>query len=147
MDIKPYTHKVQYYETDQMGIVHHSNYIRWFEEARVDFMEQIGFGYERAVACGIDFAVTGVTCDYKSMFRFGDHAEVAMRILHLTPSRMTIGYEIKDKTTGELRTTGESRHCYFHNERQRPVSLKKELPELYEMFVKLADNEQREGLE
>ena len=34
----PYDHKVQYYETDGMGIVHHSNYIRWFEEARVDLL-------------------------------------------------------------------------------------------------------------
>ena len=40
-----YDHKVQYYETDGMGIVHHSNYIRWFEEARVDLLEQLGFGY------------------------------------------------------------------------------------------------------
>ena len=42
----PYDHKVQYYETDGMGIVHHSNYIRWFEEARVDLLEQLGFGYD-----------------------------------------------------------------------------------------------------
>ena len=38
---KAYQHKVQYYETDQMGIVHHSNYIRWFEEARTDYMERL----------------------------------------------------------------------------------------------------------
>ena len=37
------THKAQYYETDQMGIIHHSNYIRWFEEARVGFLEEIGY--------------------------------------------------------------------------------------------------------
>lgn len=43
---KPYQHKVQYYETDQMGIVHHSNYIRWFEEARTDYMEKMGMGYD-----------------------------------------------------------------------------------------------------
>ena len=45
--MKPYIHKVQYYETDKMGITHHSNYIRWMEEARVDFMEQIGWGYDK----------------------------------------------------------------------------------------------------
>ena len=43
--MNPCEHKVQYYETDGMGIVHHSNYIRWFEEARVDLLEQLGFGY------------------------------------------------------------------------------------------------------
>ena len=47
-----YDHKVQYYETDGMGIVHHSNYIRWFEEARVDLLEQLGFGYDRIEEAG-----------------------------------------------------------------------------------------------
>ena len=52
-----YRHTVQYYETDRMGIVHHSNYIRWMEEARTDFMDQLGFPYARAVEAGIDFAL------------------------------------------------------------------------------------------
>ena len=46
-EIREYRHKVQYYETDQMRVVHHSNYIRWFEEARVNLMEQMGMGYDR----------------------------------------------------------------------------------------------------
>ena len=46
MSFVPHRHLVQYYETDQMGVVHHSNYIRWFEEARVFFMDQMGFGYD-----------------------------------------------------------------------------------------------------
>ena len=50
---RAYSHKVQYYETDQMGIVHHSNYIRWFEEARTDLMEQMGLGYDEMEARGI----------------------------------------------------------------------------------------------
>ena len=40
-----YTRKANYYETDKMGIIHHSNYIRWMEEARIEFMEQLGFGF------------------------------------------------------------------------------------------------------
>jgi len=43
MTILPYIRKAQFYETDQMGVIHHANYIHWFEEARVDFLEQIGF--------------------------------------------------------------------------------------------------------
>ena len=45
--IKPYQHLAKYYETDQMGIIHHSNYIRWFEEARIDYMNQIGLTYKK----------------------------------------------------------------------------------------------------
>ena len=50
--IRPYERRVQYYETDKMGIVHHSNYIRWFEEARTALMEEGGFGYDRMEALG-----------------------------------------------------------------------------------------------
>ena len=58
---KAYQHKVQYYETDQMGIVHHSNYIRWFEEARTDYMERLGIGYEKMEEQGILSPVLSVT--------------------------------------------------------------------------------------
>ena len=53
MIYKPYKHLVQYYETDQMGIVHHSNYIRWFEEARSFLLEENGFGYKKMEESGI----------------------------------------------------------------------------------------------
>ena len=49
-----YEHKTQYYETDQMGIIHHSNYIRWFEEARIDFMDHCGFSYAQMEKDGTD---------------------------------------------------------------------------------------------
>ena len=44
--MEPYQHTVQYYETDKMGIVHHSNYIRWMEEARVAYLAQLGWNIE-----------------------------------------------------------------------------------------------------
>ena len=52
MEWKPYLRKAQFYETDSMGVVYHGNYIHWMEEARTDFLEQIGWGYERATAAG-----------------------------------------------------------------------------------------------
>ena len=53
IDIKNYGRKIQYYETDRMGIVHHSNYIRWMEEARIDALAQIGIPYDKIEAAGI----------------------------------------------------------------------------------------------
>lgn len=137
MEIKPYIRKTHYYETDQMGIIHHANYIHWMEEARVDFMEQIGFGYERAVKEGIDFALLGISCTYKSMVRFGDTVNIEVAITSLTETKMTVHYQITDAVTGKLRTAGESIHCYFDSNRKRPVSLKKVLPELYDLFNSL----------
>ena len=51
--MKPYVHRVQYYETDMMGVTHHANYIHWMEEARIDFMQQLGFPYKRMEAAGV----------------------------------------------------------------------------------------------
>jgi len=123
-----------------MGIVHHSNYIRWFEETRVDFMEKIGFSYQKAVAVGIDFAVLGVSCDYKSMTRFGDTVSITLRVTKMEALRMTLTYRIVDGETGILRAVGTSKHCYYHNFKKRPVALRKELPELYEI-LKAAEDE------
>lgn len=137
MTVKPFIRKTNYYETDQMGIIHHSNYIRWFEEARVDYLEQIGFGYDKAVESGIDFAVLEVQCAYKSMVRFGDKVQIIVSISQLSQSRMTISYQVVDAKSGELRTTGTTSHCYYDGNRKRPVSLKKTLPELYHLLETL----------
>ncbi|HHV12690.1 MAG TPA: acyl-CoA thioesterase [Clostridiales bacterium] len=137
MDLKPYIRKTHYYETDQMGIIHHANYIHWMEEARVDFMEQIGYSYERAVSTGIDFALLGISCEYKSMARFGDTINIQVSISDLSVTKMTVQYQMTDAVTGKLRFIGESTHCYFDSNRKRPVSLKKALPELYDLFSSL----------
>ena len=78
--ISLYEHRVSYYETDQMGIVHHSNYIRWFEDARVDFLEKVGFSYAKMEEIGIMIVVLGASCDYKVSARFGDTITVIPQI-------------------------------------------------------------------
>jgi len=135
MEMQPYRRKVNYYENDPMGVVHHANYVLWFEEARVDFMEQLGFGYDKSVAAGIDIVLTGLSCEFKSMARFGETVLIEMSFSRVDAVRMTIGYRVVDAETGELRITGETKHCYFHRQKGRAVSLKRELPELYEILI------------
>ena len=135
LKILPYKRKVQYYENDSMGAVHHAKYILWFEEARVDFMEQLGFGYEKSVASGIDIILTSLSCDFKSMACFGETVTIELSISKIDPIRMTVEYRVTDTETGKLRTTGETKHCFYHRQKGRPVSLKKALPELYELFL------------
>ena len=72
MKMKPYTHKVNYYETDKMAITHHSNYIRFMEEARVDFLEQIGFPFDRIEAEGIISPVIRIEYSYRKTTTFAD---------------------------------------------------------------------------
>ena len=70
--MEKYKHKVQYYETDKMGFVHHSNYIRWFEEARSNFFEKIGAPYAVTESMGIISPVLSVSCDYKKSCFYGE---------------------------------------------------------------------------
>jgi acyl-CoA thioester hydrolase len=134
MSTTPYIRKAQFYETDQMGVVHHANYIHWFEEARVDFLDQLGFPYEKVEARGITLAVLSVSSEYKAPVLFGDTVRVFVSVKECGHAQMAICYRIEDAVNGELRTTGETRH-YFHRKKDsRPVSLKKSIPELYELF-------------
>lgn len=141
MSIVPYKHKAQYYETDKMGIIHHSNYIRWFEECRVDYLEQIGFPYHQIEANGISFPVLGISCQYKSKVHFGDTVQITCGFASLTKTRMSFYYRIIDEKSGELRTSGESQHCFIRNRDNRPVQLDKALPELYALFCSLKDQQ------
>ena len=137
MLLKPFCRKANFYETDQMGIIHHSNYIRWFEEARVHLMEQIDFGYRKVNELGIDFALLDVYCEYKTMVRFGDIVNIFITLSELKEMKMTLDYKIIKADTNELCTLGKTKHFFYDNNRKRPVSLKKEIPELYEIFISL----------
>lgn len=129
--MKDYIHKVQYYETDKMGIVHHSNYIRWFEEARVDWLEQVDCTMQHIEEEGVVSPVMSVTCNYHSMVRFGDEVVVKVRIAKFNGVKLEIEYEIRNAATDELCTTGTSTHCFMDAE-GKLLSLKKSKPEMYE---------------
>ncbi len=141
MEIKPFQRKANFYETDQMGVIHHSNYIRWFEEARVHYMEQIGFGYAKVNDLGLDFAVLSVSCRYLAMVRFAEQVSIEVTLTQLTPSRLTMRYRVYRQGSQELCCEGESRHCYYSRHTKRPVSLSKTLPELYHLFGTLCQTE------
>lgn len=140
MEIKLYQHKVQYYETDQMQIVHHSNYIRWFEEARTDFLEQAGFGYDRFEKEGIISPVLEVHAKYLTMTRFGETVNIQVKMTSFTGLKFTIEYVISDSVKGEVRVTGKSEHCLLDKE-NKPIRLKKVNPELYELLDSLVEKE------
>lgn len=141
MRIEPYRRKALFYETDAMGCVHHSNFIRWFEEARTYYMEEMGFGYKETVENKIDLALTGLSCEYKAMVYFSDEVAIELSLSDITPSRLTCGYTVTNVATGRLCARGKTHHCYFHSEKKRPVSLKKQIPELYEIFTAFARQE------
>ena len=134
--MKPYQHQVQYYETDRMQCTHHSNYIRFMEEARLDFMAQMGWGYDKMEEEGIISPVVKVTCDYKKQTTYPQKIEINVKVIGLTPARLSLGYTMT--VEGEVVCTGTSQHCFL-DENGRPVSLKKRYPEFYSLLDEAKD--------
>lgn len=137
-DLQMYEHRVQYYETDQMGIVHHSNYIRWFEEARTEMLRRAGVGYGKMENMGIISPVLEVSAKYRTMTRFEDVVQIQAEIEQFNGIVLTLSYQVSDKETGEIRCTGKSKHCFLDAE-GHPVSLKKEHGEVYQLFMDLME--------
>ena len=110
-----YVHKVQYYETDKMGITHHSNYIRWMEEARVSFLESIGLDYPTLEKRGVISPVIGVSCKYKKPTYFNDDITIEVSIKEYSGIKLIFNYDMKNKD-GVIVLTGENEHCFISKE-------------------------------
>ena len=133
-----YERKINYYETDKMGVVHHSNYIRFFEEARCEFLKDTGLPYDMLESKGIMSPVLGVSCKYKKHVTFGDIIEIHTSIKEFSGVKFTVSYNVYNKKTGDLCVTGESNHC-FTDTNIKPLNLKKNFPDIYEKFNSLIE--------
>lgn len=131
--IKPYFHHAKYYETDQMGIVHHSNYIRWMEEARIEVMRQFGISYRSLEENGVISPVVSVSCQYKGMVHFDDTVAIQVKVAKYNGVRLDLEYEMTDSKTGELRTTGTSTSCFLNRD-GHVISLRHGYPEIDKCF-------------
>jgi acyl-CoA thioester hydrolase len=132
--VRPYERLAQYYETDQMKIIHHSNYVRWMEEARVDVMEQIGFGYAAMEAMGVYSPVLGLSTQYKTMVHFNDRVLIECRIGEYTGLKLTMLYRMTNQTTGEVCTYAQSQHCFMEGD-GHIVSLKRNYPDVHQLIL------------
>ena len=124
--MEAYIRKVQYHETDKMGVAHHSNIIKWMEEARVDVLDRIGYGYVKLEEDGIISPVLTIECEYKKPLHFGDEFAILPEILEFKGIRLVIGYTFT--LTGETVATGKTSHCFLTPE-GRPIALKRQFPE------------------
>ncbi len=133
-----YYHKVQYYETDKMGITHHSNYIRWMEEARVWFLDLIGYSFDRIEKEGLVSPVVSVNGEYKKTTTFSDTVAIEVKVASFNGIKLVLDYTMKNED-GALVFKGNSVHCFL-NEKGMPVRLHKEKPQLYELLMNLVQN-------
>ena len=125
--------RVQYYETDKMGIVHHSNYIRYFETARTEFFRSSGYAYDDMEKSGIWMPVLAVNVDFKTPAVYDEVLVLACGISKLKCASVEMEYEIRNEETGAVHALGTSRHA-FTTPQLKPIRLKQEAPEFYKIF-------------
>jgi|SRR5882672_989404 len=119
--------RVRYAETDQMGIVYHSNHFIWFEVGRVELLRQLGFTYkemEKEDDCHI--AVVDARCRYKAPVLYDDEVLVRTYLKNIRDKMIHFGYELLRAGTGELLAEGETTHIIADSQLKS-----KTLPEKY----------------
>ena len=133
--MQPYIHTVQYYETDRMRITHHSNYIRWMEEARMELLSRLDWPIERLEEMGIFIPVVAVDFRFKHTTTSSERISITVSVAKWTGIRMVLAYEMR-KEDGTLAGTGTTEHCFLDRE-GRIIRLQREYAELYQAILPL----------
>ncbi|MBQ7980204.1 MAG: acyl-CoA thioesterase, partial [Oscillospiraceae bacterium] len=105
-----------------------SNYVRWMEEARMEFLKSIGYGMRRLEAEGITSPVVSIECQYKQPTTFDDEIKIEVALEKYTGVKLEMSYTMTKLETGALVLTAKSSHCFIDAD-GRPIAVKKYFPE------------------
>lgn len=125
----------RYNETDKMGVVHHSQYLIWFEIARTDWTKLLGLTYRQIETSGLMMPVIGVEVHYHAPARYDDAVIVETSVQAYDSIKMSFHYQVTRESDGKLLADGVTSHCWT-NSHMRPVSLRKENPKLHQSIVR-----------
>lgn len=135
---------VRYAETDQMGIVHHSNYAIWFEAGRMDLLESLGVSNTLIEEKGILIPLYELKCQFKSPARFGDEVIVRSKVQAVSRARLSFSYEVLKILNDEVVALGETCHAWT-DRALKPVNAEKRIPEIYRrLFYQNKLNQEKE---
>lgn len=123
-----HNHRVKYHETDQMGVVHHANYLHWFENARTEYLREQGVSYRELEAKGVIFPVAEINCNYRQPAVYDDLVTIEVEIKEL--KRVKVEFNYKVKRDEELLATASSIHP-FVDEQFNPLAFKRAKPDLW----------------
>ena len=126
---------VRYAETDQMGVVHHSNYAVWFEAGRTDFIKKMGMPYSKIEEQGAMLPLLELKCSFKGFARYEDELVVKTYIKEYTGTRLLFHYDVCKISNDKVITEGETLHVWT-NSSLKPVNIKKYRPEINELIEK-----------
>ncbi len=107
------TEKVRFYETDLMGIAHHSNHIRWFECGRCEYLKRAGLDLLALFDEGYSYPIKSVSCEYIEPIHFDDVITIETTLTKLSRAQMVFSYRIV-REDGVLMATGTSQNVFTH---------------------------------
>ena len=147
--------KVRYGETDMMGVVYHANYLLYFEDARIDFLDAVGFSYnERIEQQGYMSPIHDVEIHYRSPLRYGEAAFVRTSVAKSLPMRTVYRQQVfraddaagADEAGEPLLREGATplvdalvTVCVVERDTFRPVSLKRTFPDLHRLYGEIIE--------
>ena len=137
-----YTRPVYYYETDKMGVVHHSNYARWLEEARTFFFNDMDLAYVETEGYGIMSPVTDMSLKFRHPAKYGESFTISLKMTKYTGVRFRMEYTIVNQN-GDILAEGESGHAFI-GANHKPVSLARAIPHRHELMKKLLEAENKD---
>jgi len=129
----------RYSETDQMGIIHHSNYAVWFEAGRTDFFKKVGFSYKEIEGRGILLPLYEMNCKFKSPARYEDEITIKTSLKELTKVRVVFSYKVINDLDGKLLSLGETMHGWTNRD-LKLINAEKTIPEVYHLLSKESCN-------
>ena len=125
---------VRYYETDQMGIIHHSNYIRYFECGRMAMLEEVDLPMHKIEATGIMLPIISVECRYKFPAKLGDKLKIVTWFEELPRARFTVMSEVYNQE-GRLLVEGSVSMGFIDSVTRRPVRCPESLSNLFAEYL------------
>lgn len=114
--------RVIYGDTDQMGVVYHANYLRFFEAARNEYFRERGGSYRELEAEGFMLPVVEASVRYQAPARYDDLVEVEVRVAELRRATFTFGYTLRREGDPRVLATGQTVHACLDRS-GRPVRL------------------------
>lgn len=125
--------RINYYETDKMKVVHHSNYIRFLEECRIDFLRQMELDYDKMEQEGVIIPVLSVECDFRVPVKFGDVICIVPKLESFSGVKFEMSYHIYSEDFSVLHNVARTSHC-FVDDNFTPVRMKRQFPHIYEVL-------------
>ena len=136
---------IRYAETDMMGVVHHASYVLYFEDARTNFLEQLGTPYAQIEAAGLTSPVVDLHINYGRPLVYGDQPIMRTRVVENGQSKTVYAYEVfknaADLEANQPCCTARSTHCVVDAHTFKPVSIKRRLPQLWEQYEAVREAE------